>query len=142
MGSAVCSTTTSMKRLAFVAWLLLLIPGQPLSAIEGKHSPKLLDKFQPDVYTSSSNVPLDNPAAAGSLQMLPGGCSPPPPTLVSPPNGATNASVTPILDWSDVTEAASYQLQVAADLAFTNVVRSAAHLTASTWTVSPPSPLA
>jgi hypothetical protein len=59
------------------------------------------------------------------------------PTLVSPANGATGVSTTPTLDWSDVTGATSYDVQVCSDSGCTNVVRSQTGLTASQWTVSP-----
>lgn len=36
----------------------------------------------------------------------------PPPTLIYPPNGDTTVPLTPILDWSDVTNATQYQVQV------------------------------
>ncbi len=59
------------------------------------------------------------------------------PTLSSPANGATGVSASAALDWSDVTGAATYDVQVATDSAFTNVVRSGTSLAASAWTVSP-----
>jgi fibronectin type 3 domain-containing protein len=67
-----------------------------------------------------------------------GGCTlPATPALLSPANGATNISTTPVLDWSNATDAATYEVQVATDAAFTNIVRSATGLTTSQWTVSP-----
>jgi hypothetical protein len=59
------------------------------------------------------------------------------PTLTSPANGAAGVAVSPTLDWGDVASASSYEVQVATDSAFTNVVRSATALTSSQWTVSP-----
>ncbi len=59
------------------------------------------------------------------------------PTLASPANGATGVAASAVLDWSDVPNAATYQVDVATDAAFTNVVASATGLTASTWTVTP-----
>jgi hypothetical protein len=47
---------------------------------------------------------------------------PSPPVLVSPQNGAVDESTYPILTWDDVQSAASYQLQVAADESFNNIV--------------------
>jgi hypothetical protein len=41
------------------------------------------------------------------------------------------------LDWADVPSAATYEVQVATDAGFTNIVRSANTLTTSNWTVSP-----
>jgi len=66
------------------------------------------------------------------------GCpTPSTPTLVSPPNGATGVSTTPTLDWSDVTGATSYDVQVCRDSGCTDVAQSQTGLTASQWTVSP-----
>jgi hypothetical protein len=59
------------------------------------------------------------------------------PTLSSPANGATGVSSSAALDWTDVTGASGYEVQVASDSAFANVVRSDTALAASTWTVSP-----
>jgi hypothetical protein len=59
------------------------------------------------------------------------------PTLVSPAAGATGIATSPALDWSDVTGATRYEVQVATDAAFTNVVRSSTTLTSSAWTVTP-----
>ncbi|MCI0644019.1 MAG: hypothetical protein L0346_03955, partial [Chloroflexi bacterium] len=47
------------------------------------------------------------------------------PNLISPANGATNVSVTPALTWSAVGGATSYDLEIATDVAFTNVVYTA-----------------
>ncbi|RKH37702.1 endopeptidase, partial [Corallococcus llansteffanensis] len=59
------------------------------------------------------------------------------PTLAAPANGATSVALSPALDWSDVTSAAGYDVQVATDSAFTNVVRSATGLGTSAWNVTP-----
>ena len=61
---------------------------------------------------------------------------PPAPTNVSPANGATNVVATPNLDWTDVAGAISYDVDVATDAAFTNIVRSN-NVANSNWTVSP-----
>ncbi|WP_225408336.1 endopeptidase [Stigmatella hybrida] len=58
------------------------------------------------------------------------------PVAQSPANNATGVGLAAVLDWSDVTGATGYQVQVATDAAFTSVVASATP-TASTWTVSP-----
>ena len=72
------------------------------------------------------------------FQVGTGGCTVPgTPSLSSPANGATGVATGPVLDWSDSTGATSYDVQVATDSAFTNVVRSGTGLTSSTWTVSP-----
>jgi hypothetical protein len=59
------------------------------------------------------------------------------PSNVSPLNGATGVSSSAALDFSDVAGAATYEVQVASDAAFTNVVRSVTNLASSAWTVSP-----
>ncbi|MFY1831893.1 endopeptidase [Myxococcus fulvus] len=59
------------------------------------------------------------------------------PTLASPADGATGVGSATALDWADVPSAATYEVQVATDAGFTNVVRSANTLTTSNWTVSP-----
>ncbi|MBZ4420854.1 endopeptidase [Myxococcus sp. RHSTA-1-4] len=65
-------------------------------------------------------------------------CTPPAsPALASPADTAEGVALSPVLDWSDVTGATSYEVQVASDSGFTNVVRSATALATSTWTVSP-----
>lgn len=48
--------------------------------------------------------------------------APPPPTLVSPSNGATGISLTPTLQWSDSPGATSYQVQVATNTNFNSPV--------------------
>ncbi|MEW6571702.1 MAG: LamG-like jellyroll fold domain-containing protein [Nitrospirota bacterium] len=58
------------------------------------------------------------------------------PNMISPFNGATGVSLTPILDWSDVTGATSYEVQVCTDTGCANVVWSAI-VTSSQSTVSP-----
>ncbi|MCE9667141.1 endopeptidase [Myxococcus stipitatus] len=59
------------------------------------------------------------------------------PTLTTPADGATGVALGAVLDWADVTSAASYQVDVATDASFTNIVRTISGLTASTWTVTP-----
>ena len=58
------------------------------------------------------------------------------PSVLSPANGATCVSTTPLLDWSDVSGATSYEVQVCTNSGCTSVARSATP-TASSWTVSP-----
>ena len=66
------------------------------------------------------------------------GCIPPAaPTLATPADGATGVATSAALDWSDVAGATRYEVQVATDAAFTNVVRSDTTLAASAWTVTP-----
>ena len=57
------------------------------------------------------------------------------PTLISPANGSTGITVTPLLDWSDVTGATSYGVQVATNSGFTNIVINVTGLTGSGYVV-------
>jgi hypothetical protein len=77
--------------------------------------------------------------ASACVCATPGGpCTPPGvATLSTPANGATGVALAPVLDWSDVAGATSYEVQVATDSAFTNVVRSASSLSGSSWNVTP-----
>jgi plastocyanin len=61
----------------------------------------------------------------------------PKPKLLSPKNRGTNISTTSIFTWSNVTGASSYEVQVATDSGFTNIVASATGLTDSQWAVAP-----
>jgi len=54
----------------------------------------------------------------------------------SPPNRATGVSTTPLLDWSDVAGASQYEVQVALDSRFENVVRAKSDIRESQWTVT------
>lgn len=58
------------------------------------------------------------------------------PALVAPADGTSGLGGTPLLDWSDLSWAQSYNVQVATDAAFTSIVGSAI-VTSSQWTVSP-----
>ncbi len=60
------------------------------------------------------------------------------PSLQTPKKGATGVSTTPALDWSDVSGASSYEVQLANDSKFNNIVTSQTGLTSSDWTVAPP----
>lgn len=44
----------------------------------------------------------------------------PAPNLISPPNGATNISLTPLMDWTDVSGATSYRLQISTSSSFSS----------------------
>ncbi len=57
------------------------------------------------------------------------------PTLVSPPNAAVCQSLTLTLDWSDVTGAASYTVQVSFVPSFATMVINESNLTSSQYTV-------
>ncbi|MBS4026993.1 MAG: VCBS repeat-containing protein [Ignavibacteriales bacterium] len=57
-----------------------------------------------------------------------------PPTLISPVNNATNVSLTPPLDWSSVTNADGYTVQVSVNSNFTSTLVNQ-DVTASTYTI-------
>ena len=59
------------------------------------------------------------------------------PMALSPAAGATNVSTTPTLDWSNVPGASTYEVEIATDSLFSNIVRSMTGLTVSEWTVAP-----
>jgi len=61
------------------------------------------------------------------------------PNLTSPPNGAFNQPVQPVFTWDPAVQAATYDIQIATDPAFTNIVSQATDLAVPTYT--PPSPL-
>ncbi|MBJ6764189.1 endopeptidase [Myxococcaceae bacterium JPH2] len=59
------------------------------------------------------------------------------PTLSSPAGGATGVSLNAALDWSDVTSASGYDVELSTDPSFSPVVRSASSLSTSAWNVTP-----
>jgi len=60
------------------------------------------------------------------------------PALTNPADGATGVHPIAPLDWSDVTNASGYDVQVATDATFGTIVAENTTLTASNWTVNPP----
>ncbi len=65
-------------------------------------------------------------------------CTPPAtsPTQAAPADGTVDTEFTLSLDWDDL-ESTTYDVQVATDVDFTNVVRSATGLNTSAWNVAP-----
>ena len=61
------------------------------------------------------------------------------PSSTSPPNGAFNLPVQPVFTWEPAAQAATYDIQIATDPAFNNIVSQATGLAAPTFT--PPFPL-
>lgn len=55
------------------------------------------------------------------------------PVLTAPANGATNVAAQPTFTWNAVAQAASYDLEIATDAAFTNIVHSASGLTGTSY---------
>lgn len=66
----------------------------------------------------------------------PGFIAPAAPTLSLPSNGAGNVPLTTLLDWSDVSGASTYNVQVATDTAFTNIVINQSGLAASQYSIT------
>ena len=59
------------------------------------------------------------------------------PKLLSPKNRGKNISTTPTLTWAIVNGTSTYEVQVATDSAFTNIVASTAGLTGTQWLATP-----
>ena len=85
-----------------------------------------------------STPQFDDTAAGGNpiAQTLISCPAPGTPSLVSPYSGETDVSTTPTLDWSDVSDATTYDVQVCSDIGWSSVV-AAASVYSSQWTVSP-----
>jgi hypothetical protein len=81
---------------------------------------------------------FDDTAAGGNpiAQILISCPAPGTPSLVSPNSGQTDVSTTPTLDWSAVSGATSYDVEVCSDSGCSSVVGSAS-VYSSQWTVSP-----
>jgi hypothetical protein len=47
---------------------------------------------------------------------------PPAPTLINPPNGATSVSLVPLMDWTDVSQATQYKIQISTVNTFTSTI--------------------
>jgi hypothetical protein len=62
------------------------------------------------------------------------------PSLLSPADGALFVSPTPVLDWTDASGAASYDVQICSDSSCADIVQSAT-VTESQWSISQSSPL-
>ncbi len=55
------------------------------------------------------------------------------PTLISPANNATGVPTSPTFTWQPAANAASYEIQIATDAAFSNIVDSASGLTTTSY---------
>ena len=73
------------------------------------------------------------------LQLTAYSASPGAPALTSPADGATNVAISTSFTWAAQAGVAEYELEVATDAAFTNIVRTAT-TTSATTTVSPDLP--
>ena len=57
------------------------------------------------------------------------------PTLIAPVNNATGVSLTPYMDWTDVSGATSYRIQVATSNNFANIILDINTITSSEFTI-------
>jgi hypothetical protein len=85
-----------------------------------------------DVYGASVITPTLVQSKTVALEVV--AAAPGAPTLLTPANGALNVPATPTFTWNAVAGASSYSIQVATDMAFTNIVASASGLATPTWT--------
>ncbi len=74
-------------------------------------------------------VPAANVAGYGAIPIAP--------TLISPANGISGISLTPVLDWSDVASTSTYGVQVSTNANFSSFVVNVTNLATSTYTVPP-----
>ncbi len=97
--------------------------GNTAAAAPGSYSIDIVGVAPTSTHTSTVglNVFTLTPAAA---------------TLLTPANGALNVPATPTFTWNAVPQAASYSIQVATDMGFTNIVASATGLANPTWTTN------
>ncbi len=70
------------------------------------------------------------------LQVAVSGAAPGTPVLTTPVNAANGVANQPTLNWNAIA-GATYQVQVATDAAFTNIVATATGLATNSWTVTP-----
>ena len=82
--------------------------------------------------SASNSNGTSNWATAWNFTTL---ASPNTPNLISPTNGSNILTLTPTLDWSDVTGAISYTVQVATDTNFINLAVNQSGLTGSQYLV-------
>lgn len=80
---------------------------------------------------SQSEIQTDMVTPLGSPAPVP-----PAPILVSPTNGATNITTNPTLTWSSSLGAASYNLQVSTDAAFSTFVLNQSNIAATSFVLS------
>lgn len=108
-------------------------------------SPGTMIRFYIETQDSAGNrirIPQDNSQtfafAFGTTTLLPPSPTPPSaPTLVSPPNGATDQPTTPTLSWTGSVGATTYRLQVSTDSLFGTTVFDDSTLTDTSRQVGP-----
>jgi hypothetical protein len=87
-----------------------------------------------DVYGASVITPTLVQSKTVAFEVA--AAAPGAPVLLTPANNALNVPATPTFTWNAVPQAASYSIQVATDMAFTNIVASASGLANPTWTAN------
>ena len=97
------------------------------------------DSVDPSVALGDGGT-LDLFGTLDNIEILAYAASPPPaaPVLLSPADGSINIFTKPTLEWAAVIGAVTYDLEVATDFAFTNIVHSASGLTSTTYEVPDP----
>jgi hypothetical protein len=79
-------------------------PGSSVITVDGASGP---------IMRSTAGTLNLTTAAAGAV------------SLTAPPNGATGVGLTPVLEWTAASQAASYAVEIATDAGFTTVIESA-----------------
>jgi hypothetical protein len=85
-----------------------------------------------DVYGASVITPTLVQSKTVALEVV--AAAPGAPTLLTPANNALNVPATPTFTWNAAAGAATYRIQVATDMAFTNIVASASGIAGASWT--------
>lgn len=87
-------------------------------------------------FTVTGTSGAQSQSATASLTVLAG--APAQVTLVQPANGETGVSQTPLFKWNPAANATAYDLQVATDAGFANIVINATGIPVSSYTPSTP----
>lgn len=93
----------------------------------------------PTSFVAPGTYPLQITGISGMLSRTIGvtlqafDAAPGVPSLASPAAGATGQALRPSLSWNAPSQAGTYEIQVATDVAFTNVVASASNLTGTSF---------
>jgi uncharacterized repeat protein (TIGR02543 family) len=94
-------------------------------------------RFAPSAVQSfSGNITNTSSGESVSVGVSGTGIPLPAPALAAPANGADDVSLTPILEWNEVTEANSYNLQVADNISFSSPRLAVDGLTNRTYQIA------
>lgn len=86
--------------------------------------------------THVNGSPIGRGQLIGIRYVFPMNSAPAGPTLLSPANNSTNIPLTPLMDWSNVSNADSYRIQIAANSNFTTTIVDQGNLTNSEFQVA------